>query len=220
MMSNFPCHKACVLATLAISPIPALAATITWGVRSQAASDFDVFSDGSVITDPRFGYELGVFTPNFIPVPENVLLWDANFERIGERSMLDLLSGNYGATIESGSLVAAGTGRQAYVWGDNTRDPADDPEWVLYTNEIWLAVETDVDLVWEPAGAEQAIVGRIATTDPEEAGGSISVPVVLGPNAIQTASIPEPGVPALILLGLSAFVLRRARHSRLRQAAR
>ena len=206
-------HPACALAALAIFPVHAIAATITWGVQNQGAADFDVFSDGSIITDPRFGYELGVFVPDFIPVPENVLLWDANWVRIGDRSMLDFATGDYGDSIESGSLVAAGTGRQAYVWGDNTRDPTQDLEWVLYTDPSWRAVETDVDLVWEPAGAERAIVGRIAITDPAEAGGTISRPVVLGPNAIQTASVPEPGVPALLLLGLSAFSLRRARRT-------
>ncbi len=202
-------------AAFAILPVSATAGIISWGVPMQGAVDFDVFSDGMVITSQGFGYELGFFAAAFVPEPTNVSLWDANWVRVGGRSSLDFISGSYGGMVESDVLAAAGSGRQVYVWGEDSRDPEEDLEWVLYTGDDWVAVDTDADLTWDPASANRAIVGRIATTDPSEAGGSISRPVVLGANAIQTAAVvvPEPGVPALLMLGLSVCALRRARRS-------
>ena len=213
----------------------ALAATITWGASGQPAGEFDVFSNGDPILTPDFTYELGVFQdPNsgdpFTPTAQNVVVWEENWVSV-DSSMLNPDTGAYGGSVESDVFAGIPAGSRVYIWGFDSQDLTPAPEWVLFTGTTpsatnpgaptstdWLSPDgslsqANLSLDFEPQTADTAIVGRIPGTgsDPGDFGGEISDPVVLGPNTIQTAIVPEPSSGILLLIAGSFGLLVRRR---------
>ena len=210
------------------------AATITWGASGQPDGDFDVFSNGDPITTPDFTYELGVFQEPgtgdpFSPTVQNLVVWEENWVSVAS-SMLDPVTGAYGGTIESDVFNGIPAGSRVYIWGYDSQNLTESPEWVLFTGTTpsttapgaptstdWLSPDgslsqANLSLDFEAATADTAVVGRIPGigTDPEDFGGEISNPVPLGTNTVQTATVPEPSSAGLLFIaGLCGILSRR-----------
>jgi hypothetical protein len=217
------------MALLFLTPV-ASGGTISWGVASAGADDFDLYSDGQPIFDNGFSYDLGVFMVDgtgtaFEPTINNLAVWGEHWVKVGATSVFNPGSGTYGETVAENLFAGIPEGRRVFIWGYNSRDLVETSEWVLYTGRVGTgATVTDEDWVspdpagaeafaveWAPRTASEALIGRISSTDREAAGGMISNAPVLGENSIQTGAVPEPSVVGLLAGASVVLLLRRGR---------
>jgi len=127
----------CLIVTWLLSCMPLAAQVpIPWNSLANAVN---LTSDGQLM-DGNFTFELGVFTGSFVPTPENLNDWVANWTAAAFTSY-DASSRSYSAVHDANTndppFVA---GKATYVWGKcelNGRK-----EWILFRASNWQWPDT------------------------------------------------------------------------------
>jgi hypothetical protein len=114
--------------------------TIVWG---NEVGDVNTQSNGSSLWAADWTYALGAFTAGFIPSPENLNLWQANWTQFDEVTDYSLLDGYFHkeSVLADNSVFAAG--QQAYLWVYNDLAVSPPSEWFLLTDDSSDGVTTD-----------------------------------------------------------------------------
>jgi hypothetical protein len=113
--------------------------------------------------DSTVQFQLGVFANGFVPTPDNISQWSANW------SCAQTASYNPGTKVFDGIMsVASNTGAfakgaKAYIWQRSTSATKD--EWMLYRASDWTWPAPNamdpLALVWNTANANEIVMGAI-----------------------------------------------------------
>lgn len=217
------------LAALALLSAPASsrASTIFWG------SDFNDFlydSAGQALDD-SFSFEIGSFG-SFVPTLDNINEWVVHW-KVFDRAFQDDPNGwnwqeqFFGGVAthtptggsdspEADPLSVFAQGEVVYLWTFNTKDRLVTTEWALITDGA-AAGDTEADWLfpdpadvgsytWYLGDADGLVFGGLNNT--QGAGGFTGNP---GAFTLQTATVPvpEPSSALLLLIGSSAWLMRR-----------
>lgn len=114
--------------------VPVKAQTqIQWFSESNATN---FSSNGTTAMDASYRFELGVFTGAFVPAPENISDWSANWNAV-QRTSYQTGSQRFASEVTAETVTAPFTaGKKVYVWGFKG-DPAAG-EWILFGASTWL----------------------------------------------------------------------------------
>ena len=224
----------------------ASAGTVQWGGTISSTSNFE--SDGDNLENDIGDvlFELGIFQPGFVPDRGNIADWAANWQPLPGTGVDALYNGNdpggssfFGADSTDPVIVGTGAGEanntdfpigsQVYIWGYNSQDLTQNPEWFLVTGENGTGssdtnweIPTDqggnaaFTFIWDINNASTAVVGRIDDTTGSTPG--ISVFPTLEADDIQFEIVPDPSLivpePSSILLSFLGLglCLRRSRN--------
>lgn len=228
--SYFRCFLPAILSVSAWLTVPSEASTIFWGTRPN---DLLYDSEGNML-DATFVFELGTFSPGFVPDASNLDQWSANWlifdaaiAGSGWSPANQEVTGTVEHTATSGSTSPFATpgatfdqGAPAYLWVYNSKDLNTNPEWALlldvdngantyYPWEFPDPTLTGDSFDWQTQDVDTAIFGGVNGT--RAAGDFTALPATF---TIQTAVVPEPGSALLLVLGALATYRRCRRASR------
>jgi hypothetical protein len=201
--------------------------TIHWG---NAIGDTLLTSDGSILTtEDSFVFELGVFTPGFVPEASNSLLWTSNWHRLDGALFNDparYFSSSFevspqtpnAATLVSNSPEGIGTttaaGADLYLWVYNNTAMNQTTETYLGRASSWTVPAGDVPETTPPLNLR---LSQITSVPVYGGNNNLSGPgenVSAAFYSLQTSTFPSP-VPEPtvgLCVGLSMLVgLRRRR---------
>src|SRR5690625_1483254 len=185
------------------------------------------FADGTEWTHESMTFELGTFSdgvPTYSSVVggggfswvnadtyNNVTIswetiwfgWIDDYYGTGQPGYVGAFDGNFNLMSND---FPFGAGNQLYIWGYTSPDPADNPEWILFTNPSWT-----VPLL-EPLPNPLAVLYSLTDHGTEIVEGFASMILGSGQHLISVA-IPEPSTYALIFgIGLAGLLgIRRLR---------
>ncbi|MGY8686933.1 MAG: hypothetical protein ACKVHP_04245, partial [Verrucomicrobiales bacterium] len=147
-------------------------------------------SDGAAL-DRNFLFELGAFTPAFVPTAANIPTWSTQWTPISRRCYVPGIATSDTVTIEENSEAIVTT-NQAYLWGFNIDQPT--REWVLLTEFAWVwpNASTDAITAWSVSETTtQAIFGSLTNITAKASAGLSDDPVTT-PQEWRALVFPSP----------------------------
>lgn len=145
--------KLCLAAFLLA--VPGYASTINF---ASSLNRTNITSTGAAF-DESFRFELGVFKPGFVPTPENIADWLANWvpaQRAPYNTRNRWFTSNFTVTNNAAPFTI---GAKGYVWGFSGN------EWLLFraTNWTWPAPNPDSPIVtsWTAKNATGVVLGDV-----------------------------------------------------------
>lgn len=170
----------CTVAAVALAAASARAGTINWG--SEVWSTLFA-SDGSVMAQGAYTFELGTFANGFTPSSSNILEWESHWTGV-DTADYNAADGYFTAALEWTPAHAEFVNRQAYLWIHNAfTDPAN--EWLLVTDADWKfpAVDdgccgTTFPVQWSVSDVDTEAVPLWGANTGASGGGAASVDAV------------------------------------------
>lgn len=121
------------LASLAALAAAARAQTINWG--SEVFSTL-LGSNGSIMDDAAYTFELGTFATGFTPTSGNILQWEENWINV-DTAAYNEDDGYFTGVLTLTEAQSALAGRPAYFWIHNDFSSAAQ-EWMLVRDTNWV----------------------------------------------------------------------------------
>jgi hypothetical protein len=120
-----------LLLSLGLLAIPARAETITW-FCDPASANFDA---AGTPMDGFFQFQLGAFTPGFVPTASNAAEWAGHWVSASTAAYHegnDLFQGQFTLTGNAAPFVVNGN---AWIWG--FRNGGSGSDWILFRSPAW-----------------------------------------------------------------------------------
>ena len=166
------------------------------GVYGGQVTDVD-FAAGTDVAGNTVGAESGA----------RIYIWGFDSRDLSQPEEWVLYTGTgSGTSTSEGGMVGSGPTTLASTDLNSPTSP---------TNTNWVAPansgnQGNFSLDWEPATADIAVIGRVPVSGDQPGDGEVENPQTLGPNTVQTATVPEPSSSVLVLLvGLGLGFIRR-----------